>query len=44
MFQGGEQHLGWLLDPLPVDARVVLSANDETCPESWRCFSVSRFV
>jgi nephrocystin-3 len=34
--EAGEQHLGWLLDPLPVDARVVLSANDKTCPESWR--------
>ena len=29
-------HLKWLLDPLPVDARVIVSVNEETCPPAWR--------
>ena len=36
ILQQAELHLKWLLDPLPVDARVIVSAHDETCPQSWR--------
>ncbi|CAG5131837.1 unnamed protein product, partial [Candidula unifasciata] len=39
-FQQADVHLKWLLDPLPVDARVIVSASEETCPPAWR-FSVS---
>ncbi|BFZ22072.1 hypothetical protein BsWGS_25111 [Bradybaena similaris] len=35
-FQQADVHLKWLLDPLPVDARVIVSANEETCPQAWR--------
>ncbi|XP_064597908.1 LOW QUALITY PROTEIN: nephrocystin-3-like [Liolophura sinensis] len=35
-FQNGEQHLKWLLDPLPVDIRVIVSVDEDTCPQSWR--------
>ncbi|XP_060562366.1 nephrocystin-3-like [Ruditapes philippinarum] len=35
-FHQAETHLKWLLDPLPVDARVIVSASEETCPQSWR--------
>ncbi|KAL4217270.1 Nephrocystin-3 [Mactra antiquata] len=35
-FQHAETHLKWLLDPLPVDARVIVSAHEDTCPQSWR--------
>lgn len=26
----------WLIDPLPVNVRVVVSVNVETCPQAWR--------
>uniref|UniRef100_A0A1A8FJ09 Nephrocystin-3 n=1 Tax=Nothobranchius korthausae TaxID=1143690 RepID=A0A1A8FJ09_9TELE len=32
----GERHMKWLIDPLPVNVRVVVSVNVETCPEAWR--------
>eukprot|EP00118_Oscarella_pearsei_P007168 m.34072 g.34072 ORF g.34072 m.34072 type:complete len:1310 (+) comp31945_c0_seq3:122-4051(+) len=35
-FENGEQHLNWLLDPLPVEARIVVSSNEKTCPDMWR--------
>ncbi|XP_069108020.1 nephrocystin-3-like [Argopecten irradians] len=35
-FQQAEVHLKWLLDPLPVDTRVIVSVTDETCPQAWR--------
>ncbi|KAJ8019495.1 Nephrocystin-3 [Holothuria leucospilota] len=35
-FQNCEDSLGWLLDPLPVESRVIISAQVETCPKSWR--------
>uniref|UniRef100_UPI00358F5021 nephrocystin-3 isoform X2 n=1 Tax=Myxine glutinosa TaxID=7769 RepID=UPI00358F5021 len=31
-----EQHLNWLMDPLPVNLRVVVSVNAESCPRPWR--------
>lgn len=37
----------WLIDPLPVNVRVIVSVNVETCPQAWRyviflrCFKVS---
>ncbi|KAH3749787.1 nephrocystin-3-like [Dreissena polymorpha] len=31
-----EVQLKWLLDPLPVDARIIVSAHEETCPQAWR--------
>lgn len=34
--QDGEQYLLWLLDPLPVDARVVVAVDEETCAPAWR--------
>uniref|UniRef100_A0A3Q2CAM0 Nephrocystin-3 n=1 Tax=Cyprinodon variegatus TaxID=28743 RepID=A0A3Q2CAM0_CYPVA len=30
------QHMKWLIDPLPVNVRVVVSVNVETCPQAWR--------
>lgn len=36
LFQQAEVHLKWLLDPLPVDARVIVSVTDNTCPQAWR--------
>ena len=36
LFQKCEQHLKWLLDPLPVDTRVVLSVQNKTCPSIWK--------
>lgn len=39
LFEYGQQadvHLKWLLDPLPVDARVVVSVDEDTCPQAWR--------
>ncbi|KAK6166073.1 hypothetical protein SNE40_022850 [Patella caerulea] len=35
-FEQAEVHLKWLLDPLPVDARVIVSAEENTCPQVWR--------
>ncbi|XP_071103665.1 nephrocystin-3-like [Haliotis cracherodii] len=29
-------HLKWLLDPLPVDARVIVSCHEDTCLQTWR--------
>lgn len=26
----------WLIDPLPVNVRVIVSVNVETCPQAWR--------
>lgn len=26
----------WLIDPLPVNVRVIVSVNVETCPTAWR--------
>ncbi|XP_040818751.1 nephrocystin-3 [Ochotona curzoniae] len=31
-----EKHMKWLLDPLPVNVRVIVSVNVETCPAAWR--------
>ncbi|XP_072808987.1 nephrocystin-3 isoform X2 [Vicugna pacos] len=31
-----EKHMKWLIDPLPVNVRVVVSVNVETCPPAWR--------
>lgn len=37
-FQQAEIHLKWLLDPLPVDVRVIVTADEETCPQAWRAW------
>ncbi|XP_031573125.1 nephrocystin-3-like isoform X2 [Actinia tenebrosa] len=29
-------HMQWLLDPLPVGTRVILSVNSNTCPQAWK--------
>ncbi|XP_041472246.1 nephrocystin-3-like isoform X2 [Lytechinus variegatus] len=34
--QNRDSHLGWLLDPLPVDTRVIASANPENCLPAWK--------
>uniref|UniRef100_A0A3P8XIV7 Nephrocystin-3 n=1 Tax=Esox lucius TaxID=8010 RepID=A0A3P8XIV7_ESOLU len=34
--QQAEKHMKWLIDPLPVNVRVVVSVNVETCPQAWR--------
>ena len=34
--QQGETQLKWLLDPLPVDSRVVVSVDRDTCPVPWQ--------
>ncbi|XP_069504796.1 nephrocystin-3 [Ambystoma mexicanum] len=31
-----EKHMKWLIDPLPVNVRVIVSVNVETCPQAWR--------
>ncbi|KAM5315439.1 nephrocystin-3 isoform 2-T2 [Glossophaga mutica] len=31
-----ENHMKWLIDPLPVNVRVIVSVNVETCPPAWR--------
>jgi len=31
-----EQHMGWILKPLPNNIRVILSANEDNYPDSWR--------
>ena len=36
IFQQTELYLKWLLDPLPIEARVIVSAQEETCPQTWR--------
>jgi hypothetical protein len=30
------KYLKWLKDPLPVDTRIIVSASEDTCPQSWR--------
>ncbi|XP_077997174.1 nephrocystin-3-like [Glandiceps talaboti] len=35
-FRNAETHLKWLLDPLPVDTRVVVSVEMDSCPPAWR--------
>ncbi|EPQ06111.1 Nephrocystin-3, partial [Myotis brandtii] len=30
-----EKHMKWLIDPLPVNVRVIVSVNVETCPPAW---------
>ncbi|TFK11873.1 Nephrocystin-3 [Platysternon megacephalum] len=34
--QQAEKHMKWLIDPLPVNVRVIVSVNVETCPQAWR--------
>ncbi|NWU92994.1 NPHP3 protein, partial [Upupa epops] len=34
--QQAEKHMKWLIDPLPVNVRVIVSVNVETCPQPWR--------
>ncbi|NP_001072733.2 nephrocystin-3 [Xenopus tropicalis] len=34
--QQSEKHMKWLIDPLPVNVRVIVSVNVETCPQAWR--------
>ncbi|XP_043916336.1 nephrocystin-3, partial [Protopterus annectens] len=34
--QHAERHMKWLIDPLPVNVRVIVSVNVETCPQPWR--------
>ncbi|XP_044311865.1 nephrocystin-3 isoform X1 [Varanus komodoensis] len=34
--QQAERYMKWLIDPLPVNVRVVVSVNVETCPQAWR--------
>ncbi|XP_039192103.1 nephrocystin-3 isoform X1 [Crotalus tigris] len=34
--QQAEKHMKWLIDPLPVNVRVVVSVNVESCPQAWR--------
>uniref|UniRef100_A0A8C9U029 Nephrocystin-3 n=1 Tax=Scleropages formosus TaxID=113540 RepID=A0A8C9U029_SCLFO len=34
--QHAERHMKWLIDPLPVNVRAVVSVNVETCPQAWR--------
>ncbi|GAB1597427.1 nephrocystin-3-like [Argonauta hians] len=36
LFQEAEEHLKWLLDPLPVGVHVIATVNEKTCPQSWR--------
>ncbi|KAM9308213.1 nephrocystin-3 [Gastrophryne carolinensis] len=31
-----EKHMKWLIDPLPVNVRVIVSVNVESCPQAWR--------
>ncbi|XP_036862009.2 nephrocystin-3 isoform X1 [Manis javanica] len=31
-----DKHMQWLIDPLPVNVRVIVSVNVETCPPAWR--------
>ncbi|KAK3083411.1 hypothetical protein FSP39_021957 [Pinctada imbricata] len=41
-FSQAEVHLKWLLDPLPVDVRMIVSCNDKTCPQAWRSWPTVR--
>ncbi|KAI0213397.1 Nephrocystin-3 [Lamellibrachia satsuma] len=34
--QNGETELSWLLDPLPVDSRVIVTVQGDKCPQSWK--------
>ncbi|XP_070582462.1 nephrocystin-3 [Erythrolamprus reginae] len=34
--QQAEKHMKWLIDPLPVNVRVMVSVNVESCPQAWR--------
>ncbi|KAM8967655.1 nephrocystin-3 [Pelodytes ibericus] len=34
--QHSEKHMKWLIDPLPVNVRVIVSVNVESCPQAWR--------
>ncbi|XP_075442898.1 nephrocystin-3 [Ascaphus truei] len=34
--QQAENHMKWLIDPLPVNVRVIVSVNVESCPQAWR--------
>ncbi|NXD08707.1 NPHP3 protein, partial [Nothocercus nigrocapillus] len=34
--QQAEKHMKWLIDPLPVNVRMIVSVNVETCPQAWR--------
>ncbi|XP_071791220.1 nephrocystin-3-like [Asterias amurensis] len=34
--QNAECHLQWLLDPLPVDTRIIVTANPDNCLPAWR--------
>ena len=36
--QDVQRYFGWLLDPLPVGVRVVISVDVDSCPEEWRQF------
>ncbi|XP_014679399.1 PREDICTED: nephrocystin-3-like [Priapulus caudatus] len=38
MFQNAEMHMKWLLDPLPVDTRIVATVDGDTCPLAWRAW------
>lgn len=33
----------WLIDPLPVNVRVIVSVNVETCPTAWRYGQIQKF-
>ncbi len=34
--QNAESQLKWLLDPLPVDSRVIVSVDEDRCPAAWK--------
>ncbi|CAB1340695.1 unnamed protein product, partial [Coregonus sp. 'balchen'] len=34
--QQAERHMKWLIDLLPVNVKVLVSVNVETCPQAWR--------
>uniref|UniRef100_A0A8C5PI97 Nephrocystin-3 n=1 Tax=Leptobrachium leishanense TaxID=445787 RepID=A0A8C5PI97_9ANUR len=34
--QQSEKYMKWLIDPLPVNVRVIVSVNVESCPQAWR--------
>lgn len=35
-FQKPENHLKWLMDPLPVDLRIIVSVDMNRCPQAWK--------
>ncbi len=39
-----EAKLDWLLDPLPINVRVIVSTTKPRCPQQWRCAHVSPVV